>query len=298
MKLLYKIKNEDSYTNVLEVLKCEFQISERLLLKLKKANSIFLNNKPVFPNASLKIDDEIWVIINFEEDNSNIVPTKMDLNIIYEDDSYIILNKPAGIPVHPSMDHYADSLSNGLRYYFDTIGLKRKIRPVNRIDKDTSGLVVFAKNEYIQEFLIKQMKVRSFTKEYIAICNGILPNKFSTINAPIARKENSIIERCISDNGDNAITHYEVLYENTEKSYSVVKCLLETGRTHQIRVHFKHIGHPLLGDTLYHAPSPLIHRQALHSYKISFIHPILKEIKSYVAPLPKDINNLYKIAEK
>ena len=298
MKLIYKIKKEDTYVNVLEVLKCEFGISERLLHKLKRNNLIFLNNKSVFPNTSLKINDEISVIINFEEDNSNIVSTKMDLYIIYEDQGLLIINKPSGIPVHPSMDHYTDSLSNGIRYYFDTINLKRKIRPVNRLDKDTSGLVVFAKNEYIQECLVRQMKNHTFTKGYIAVCDGIFEEKQGTINAPIARKEDSIIERCIDENGDISITHYEILYENLESNYSVVKCLLETGRTHQIRVHMKYINHPLLGDTLYHTSSPLIPRQALHSYKISFTHPVLKTTQEYIAPLPKDIENLYKVKEK
>lgn len=121
----------------------------------------------------LRSGDKISFLLDFEEDNSNIVPTKMNLKIIYEDDAYIVINKPCNMPVHPSMLHYNNSLSNGLRYYFDELGLKKKIRPVNRLDKDTSGIVIFAKNEYVQECLVRQMKSKTFRKEYLAICDGI-----------------------------------------------------------------------------------------------------------------------------
>lgn len=289
MKLTYKIKENDNYSTIKEVLKAYFNISDRLLLRLKKADKIFLNSTLSSINQSINKDDIIEVLIDFEEDNSNIVPTKMDLDIVYEDEGYIVINKPAGIPIHPSMDHFTDSLSNGVRYYFDKIDLKKKIRPVNRLDKNTSGLVIFAKNEYIQECLVRQMKEGNFYKEYIAICEGNFENQKGTIKAPIARKENSIIERCVNENGDTAITDYEVLKYNFEKDYSVVKCVLKTGRTHQIRVHMSYIGHPLLGDTLYGNSSDSIDRQALHSFKVSFIHPISKKSITYVAPMPKDI---------
>ena len=121
--------------------------------------------------------DKVSFVIDFEENNDNIVPTKMDLNIIYEDDAYIIINKPSNLPVHPSMSHFENSLSNGVRYYFDEIGLKKKIRPVNRLDKDTSGIVIFAKNEYVQECLVRQMKNKCFNKEYLAICEGVFEEK-------------------------------------------------------------------------------------------------------------------------
>ena len=292
MKLIYTITNKDKYTNLKEVLKTRFEISDRLLLKLKKADKIFLNGKNTFVNNLIQPNDIIQVYIDFEEDNSNIIATDMKLDILYEDDAYLIVNKPSGVPVHPSMEHYQDSLSNGIKSYFDKINLHKKIRPVNRIDKDTSGIVIFAKNEYIQECLIRQMKTNTFIKEYIAICQGIFETKSGTINAPISRKENSIIERCININGDTAITHYEVLKKEPSANYSIVKCSLETGRTHQIRVHMQYMGHPLLSDTLYSVASPLISRQALHSYYTSFIHPIKKEKVEYVAPIPNDMAKL------
>ncbi len=294
MKLTYIVKNNGLYKNVSEILKCEFKISNRLLHKLKLSHSIFINNVSVLPHQLVNIGDIVSVNIQFDEDNSNISPTKMNLQILYEDDAYLVVDKVAGMPVHPSMEHYTDSLSNGIKYYFDLQNLKRKIRPVNRIDKDTSGIVIFAKNEYIQESLIDQMKLNVFKKEYVAICEGIFEEKQGTICAPIARKENSIIERCVQENGDNSITHYEVLNEIKFNNicYSIVKFILETGRTHQIRVHMQYIGHPILGDTLYGNASSLISRQALHAYRVNFIHPITKKDVSYTSPIPDDMKNL------
>lgn len=289
MELTYTVKQNDTYKILKEVLKAYFKISDRLLLKLKKNNKILLNSEITYMHHPVKGNDIIEVFLDLEEDNSNIVPTKMDLDIIYEDEAYIVVNKLAGIPIHPSMEHYEDSLSNGIKYYFDEIGLKKKIRPINRLDRNTSGLVIFAKNEYIQERLIEQMKNNLFYKEYIAICEGKFKNTKGIINASIARKENSIIERCVSENGDIAITEYEVLNYNSEENYSVVKCILKTGRTHQIRVHMSYIGHPLLGDTLYGHESDKIDRQALHSYKMSFVHPVVQKKVTYIATFPRNI---------
>lgn len=292
MKLNYTIKNNENFDNIKEVLKTKLEISDRLLLKLKNNNKILLNGSPCNVKSFVQPNDIIEVLLDNEEDNSNIVPTKMSLNILYEDDSMLVLNKPAGLPVHPSMLHYDNSLSNGVRYYFDSINLKKKIRPVNRLDKDTSGIVIFAKNEYIQECLVRQMKNNTFIKEYIAICNGVFKNLSGTINAPIARKPNSIIERCVRDDGDYSITHYNVLKSNS--NLSVVHVILETGRTHQIRVHFSYIGNSILGDTLYGNSSDLISRQALHSSKVSFIHPISCEKIELYAPLYEDMENIIK----
>lgn len=315
MKLSYKVTNENIYKTIKEVLKLEFSMSDRLLLKLKKNQKIFLNNEINYINHIIKPGDLIECDLDYEEDNSNIVPTYMNLSILYEDEAYLIIDKPTGIPVHPSCDHYTDSLSNGIRYYFDQIGLYKKIRPVNRLDKDTSGLVIFAKNEYIQECLIKQMKSKEFIKKYIAVIEGNLNKKEDTICLPIARKENSIIERCIDEKGETAITHYRVLnlkeilkvqkdndylinqdekIRLNQKKVNVVECILETGRTHQIRVHLAYIGHPLLGDTLYGNSSDFISRQALHCYFMSFIHPITKKKVSYQSNIPNDMKFIYK----
>ena len=289
MYLEYKVI-DNKYTNINQILKQEFKLSARLMHKVISNKLVLLNNIPIDTRTTPANGDIIKVDLNYEEENDNIVPTKMELNILYEDDGLLILNKPAGIAVHPSILHFSDSLSNGVRFYFDSISLKKKIRPVIRLDKDTSGIVIFAKNEYIQECLISQMKFKNFQKEYIAICSGIFDNKKGTVNLPIGRKDGSIIERCIRLDGDTAITHYEVTSEHS--NYSVVKCLLETGRTHQIRVHMSAIGHYILGDTLYGEHDSKFKRQLLHAYKIKFIHPIKNTPVEYIANIPDDIAKL------
>lgn len=282
MELSYIVKDE---VNIRQVLREKFGISERLLTKLKKNQKIFLNDSnKIYMDMYVKQNDKINVNLDFDEDNSNIIPVKMDLKILYEDESIIIVDKPANMPVHPSLNHYEDSLSNGIKYYFNILELKRKIRPINRLDKNTSGIVIFAKNEYIQDRLNK------YHKEYLAIVVGKLLGS-GIIDKPIARKEDSIIERCIDSNGEKSITEYEVIqnFKVNNANLSLVKCILHTGRTHQIRVHMKSIGHPILGDTLYGYYSELINRQALHAYKICFIHPITKKEIEITSSIPNDM---------
>ena len=193
MKLEYIINDNKSTIN--QILQNELNISSRLLYKLIKNNKILLNGNICDTRIAPNIGDILTIDFDYAEDNSNIIPTKINLDIIYEDEWILVVNKPAGIAIHPSILHYSDSLCNGIRFYFDSIGLKKKIRPVNRLDLNTSGLVIFAKCEYIQECLISQMKNKTFNKKYLAICKGILKKKLDTINLPIDRKENSIIER-------------------------------------------------------------------------------------------------------
>ena len=292
MELKYIVK-DNKYNNINQILNNEFNISTRVQSKLIKNKKILLNGLSVDTRNTINLGDNIIVLLDLEEDNSNIIPTKIDLDIVYEDDGLLVINKPSGIPVHPSILHYKDSLSNGIKYYYDQISLKKKIRPVNRLDKDTSGLVIFAKNEYVQECLIKQMNSNTFKKEYLCIASGVFKEKQGTINAPITRKENSIIERCISSNGQPSITHYEVIKEFN--NYSLVKCILETGRTHQIRVHMSFIGHPLIGDELYGNNSELISRQALHCNKLTFYNPYSNLLQSIECPIPNDILKLINI---
>ena len=285
------IVTDNNFQNINQILKQEFNISSRLQHKLITNRHIYLNNNVIDTRSSVNIDDIITINLDFEEENDNIIATNIKLNIVYEDDCFLILNKPAGIAVHPSIQHYTDSLANGVKFYFETIGLHKKIRPVNRLDLNTSGLIIFAKNEYVQECLIKQMQDNTFQKYYIAFVEGTFTNKEGVINLPIARKENSIIERCISPSGQEAITDYVIIDEFD--SFSIVKCHLQTGRTHQIRVHMSAIGHPLLGDTLYGNSSNLINRQALHSYKVSFVHPVTKQIMNFTCELPDDMKAIF-----
>lgn len=291
MELKYIVNSLSNYTNVRQVLKNEFNMSNRLITKLKQNKFIYLNDKETYLDKTLSVGDSVKCKIDFDESSENIVPTQMNLKIIYEDDYFLVVDKPCNMAVHPSILHYDNSLSNGVKYYFESIGLNKKIRPINRLDRDTTGIVVFAKNEYIQECLIKQMENKAFYKEYIAILEGTLDKNKGIIDAPISRKNGSIIERCIDENGAKAISNYEVI--ETKNNLSLVKFILETGRTHQIRVHSKYIGHPIIGDTLYGHKSSFISRQALHCHKISFMHPITKKQLELIAPIPDDMLEIF-----
>ena len=291
MILQYRVIDNKFY-NLKEILKVHFQLSDNLITKLKQNRKILLNSEFTYLDHLVKINDFVEVDLDLEESSENIVPNpNIELDIVFEDDSILIVNKSAGIPVHPSMNHFTDSLSNAVKYYFNTINLKKKIRPVNRLDKNTSGLVIFVIFEYVQDLLIKQMKANIFKKEYLAILVGTLKEKNGVINAPIARKEGSIIEREINEKGFSSITHFKLIrnFEYNNTKLSLVKFVLETGRTHQIRLHSKYINHPILGDSLYGSSSSFISRQALHAYKINFLHPIKKEPLSFEVPLPEDM---------
>lgn len=249
--MLLKYIVEDN-KNLRSILKDELNISSRLFNKIKN-KYVFVNGEHVIYYRDLNINDVVEVDFSYDDDNYNNIVSNPDIKfeIVYEDDWLLVVNKGANLPVHPSLNHYDISLSNGIRAYFDKIGLNKTVRLVNRIDKDTAGLVVIAKCEYIQECLIKQMSDNSFIKEYIAIARGLVDSS-GAIDFPIARKDGSIIERCVDLlRGENAITNYVRLKYNPELDISLVKCRLLTGRTHQIRVHFAYIGHPLLGDSLY-----------------------------------------------
>ena len=320
MILKYIVNKNDTNKTINEIINQKVDLSNRLFSRLIKNKNIFVNDKNIDTRLKVTENDVITIDLNYEEDNSNIVSKQMNLDIVYEDESLLIINKPSGIAIHPSIRHYEDSIASGVKYYFESIGIHKKIRPVNRLDLNTSGLVIFAKNEYIQENLIKQMQTKTFTKEYLAIVTGVLENKKGIIDKPIARKEGSIIERCVCETGQRAITEYEVIKEvdnsskiisevvnnydtksedgnngeikrDTEK-YSLVKCKLLTGRTHQIRVHFAYIGHPLLGDSLYGKKSDLIEGQALHCYILKFLHPVTTKELVIKCDLSNKLNSI------
>lgn len=249
-----------------------------------------LNNTWAYINDLLHTNDVLTIQIIEESSSDNIVPVKMELDIVYEDEDIIIINKASNTPIHPSMNNYDNSLANGLAYYYESQNLPFVFRCVNRLDKDTSGLVLLAKNMYSSCILSEMVRNREIHREYLALVEGKL-NDNGTIDAPIARKEGSVIERCIDfDHGQTAITHYSRLdYKN---DFSLASIVLETGRTHQIRVHMKYIEHPLPGDFIYNPVFTHINRQALHSHKLSFVHPITKEAMAFVSPLPQDMKKL------
>lgn len=337
MIIQYTVDSADDGKVVKYILKTRMEISERLIKKLKFQSKIHLNKQPVFVNAVVKDKDVLEVELEYDEEEEDLVPQDIPIDIIYEDDCFIAINKVSGIVVHPTSLHVDGTLANAVAFHMMKKGIAKKIRPVIRLDRNTSGIILFAKNSFSQELLIRQMNSKTFLKEYIGIVNGIVKDTKGTFNLPIERKEGSIMLRHISPSGDKSITHFETIEVLSNASF--LKFRLETGRTHQIRVHCQAIGHPLLGDTLYpyldvsqtpeifrnidgdkiyyeiengiptytppiaqnqnnHPALDIIERQALHSYRMEFIHPISKKTLELVAPIPKDINNALEILRK
>lgn len=293
MNLKYIVDNSHAGKAVKTILKHELEISERLIKKLKYDGKILCNSAPVFVNAIVQAGDVIEVNIEFTEECDEVVPEEIEIDILYEDDYLIALNKQPNIVVHPTSSHPSGTVANAIMHHLLQKGICRKVRPVSRLDRDTTGIILFAKNQFVQEFLIRQMKDKTFFKEYIGVVMGNIPNEKGTIDLPIERKPGSIMLRHTAPTGVPSITHYEVL--ERLNGATLLKFKLETGRTHQIRVHCQAIGHPLMGDTLYSdIPTPLIDRQALHSQRASFLHPHSREPFELIAPMPADISNLLK----
>lgn len=264
--------------------------SRHLLIQTKYTeNGLLLDGKPARTNVKLQNGQLLSAAIIDGEQNEHMQPVELPLSIVYEDGDIVVVNKPAGMPVHPSQGHYDDTASNALAWYFAQQNEPFVARSVGRLDRDTSGLVLFARHELSACILAEQMRNRNIHREYRAVCTGVLPES-GIIDAPIARAHGSTIERIISDEGDRAITHFTRL--EVKNGFSLAAVKLETGRTHQIRVHMKHIGHPLPGDFLYNPDYQVIQRQALHSYRLAFTHPITKKAMEFTAPIPQDMMNI------
>lgn len=262
------------------------------LTQLKKMReSILINGVWSYMRTAVKNGDILTVHIQEPESSPNIPPVKLPLDIVYEDEDIVVVNKPAGMPVHPSLNNYENSLANGLMYYYQEQGKPFIFRCTNRLDRDTSGLTVVAKHMVSSSILSSMGMRHEITREYLAIVRGALKPSEGTIDAPIGRTGSSLIERKIDfENGERAVTHYRVVEE--QNGHSLISLILETGRTHQIRVHMKYIGHPLVGDYLYNPDMEYIDRQALHSHRLSFTHPVTGEKMEFTAPLPTDMRKI------
>lgn len=295
MSQLEKIvdKNNDGIV-IRQYLKEELGLSTRLIRGASIEKRILVNDKAVRMRCVLHEGDKVIVQLDKNE-SQNIIPEKIDLDIVYEDSDILVLNKSPFMVVHPTRSHLTGTLANGILYYFQETGQNCIVRLVSRLDMNTSGLIIIAKNQYAHMALSKIMQENKLEKRYIAIVHGHLDEMSGTINAPIYKldDEENAFKRVVDERGQESITHYKVI--ERLKDSDVVECLLETGRTHQIRVHLSNLGHPIYGDTLYgygEEETELIDRQALHAYKLKFNSPRTNEALELRAELPKDMLNL------
>lgn len=293
-RLHYKI-GEQHHEKPIGIFLKEKEFSRAVLIELKKEKTgIIKNGMHAGVNERLELGDTLEICLTEQVKSENIVPSKCTLDILYEDEDILAVNKPYDTPVHPSINNYENTLANRVMYYAKQQNTSYPFRCINRLDRDTTGVTIIAKNLISAGVLSKRVKEQQLSKTYIAFVEGITKEEGS-IDLPIGRMEGSIIKRKIDEKeGKQAITHYQRLQvlEVEGKVISVIALQLETGRTHQIRVHMASIGHPLLGDFLYNESNRMMKRQALHVAECEFKHPINGEYIKITAPLPEDMNRL------
>lgn len=288
------IENEEELIRLDKYLIDKLDISRSKVQEMIKQDLVLVNEKVVKNSYILKLDDVIEVTGELKKEDS-VNPEKMDLDIIYEDEDVIVINKPSGLVVHPAAGNYNNTLVNGLLYYTKNLSSSNgEERPgiVHRIDKDTSGLMIVAKNDKAHEFLSKQLKDKSLSRVYLALVSGKINHDTGTIDAPIGRDPKDRKKMCVTDvNSKEAITHFEVL--ERYKNASLIRCKLETGRTHQIRVHLSYINHPIINDPVYGSKKKVTSfGQMLHATELSFIHPKTNEKMTFKCDVPEEFNKI------
>lgn len=285
--LEYEIPSEYDGANITTVLKQHFKISTNLIKDLKKYKEGIQVNGEHKRVVDLTAKGDILKITIRDTVSENIVPTDIPLDIVYEDEDVLVINKLPNMPTHPSMGNYENSLANGVMYYYKSKGEERVFRAVNRLDKDTSGLMAVAKNSYIHARLGEEIQKKELKRKYMCIVCGDV-ERDGTVDAPIRRADGSVINRIVAPDGQRAVTHYRVVKRYGE--YTLLEMELETGRTHQIRVHMAYIGHPLVGDWLYGTEDHNIaKRQMLHSCYLCFTHPITGQIMEFKDEMAEDM---------
>ncbi|MBN6187127.1 RluA family pseudouridine synthase [Aneurinibacillus sp. BA2021] len=288
--------------NLEGLLKERLSISGRMIQRLTRKGGLFVNRKKPFLMKKIREGDRVRVLIA-DAPETTLAPVEMPLSILFEDDAVLVVNKPAGLAVHPVKEGQHHTLAHGISYYWSMKGRPRAVRPVHRLDKDTSGAVLIAANSFIHQLLDKQLQTHAIRRTYLAVVEGHpgREGEGGTINEPISRDGTHSTRRRVHPGGDMAVTHYNVLEcfpavpGVLAKGASLLEVELETGRTHQIRVHCSHMGHPLLGDTLYGGSRAAgMRRQALHAASLAFDHPVTGERQRVTAPLPEDMEALLK----
>lgn len=281
-KIEIKIDEALSGREIKSILYHELKLSSRAVTGLKKGDGIMLNGEKATVRRVVFVND-ILTVTFFDEGSKNIVANNIELNIIYEDEEILVVNKPANMPTHPSINHYENTLANAVMYHFSDTPFT--FRAITRLDRDTTGLVLIAKNQYSANILSNQLKSEKIQKTYLAICCGRLPSHEGIIEAPITREDRSVIKRTVSDSGQYAKSLYRVLkYEN---NFSLVQLTPVTGRTHQLRVHLSHIGNPIYADFIY-GNEIKNERTRLHCSRLCITHPTSGEELEFFAPVPDD----------
>ena len=282
-------KNESRNDTLKQILLNDMGISLRLLYSLKKDKQIFVNKKFYKMHELVNIGDIIE--INLPDEANDYDAEDMDIKLLYEDADLMVIEKEPFVVVHPTKGHQSGTLANGLIKLFKDKSINSKIRFVNRLDRDTSGILIVAKNSYCHSILTKDDAMHDMEKKYYAVVGGHLEKESGVIDLPIDKSEDGI-RRMVSEKGQRAVTRYKVI--DKLKQATLIEISLETGRTHQIRVHFSHIGHPLLGDELYGGDMSLLNRQALHCFELGFYSPRKSEIIYIKSELPHDMRELVK----
>ncbi|QKY68620.1 RluA family pseudouridine synthase [Lentibacillus sp. CBA3610] len=289
----WTVTKQHEELTIRKYLQRKHKFSKRMIKQIIHGDGEFrVNDIKTNAGYKLKSGDVLAVTFPEEKKGAMMVPEKMPLAIVYEDDAVLIINKPAGRATIPSFHHSSGTIANGVLAHYQQQGLPYTFHVVTRLDRNTSGLMLVAKHRWSHSILSESQKKSKITRAYDAIVEGHLSQKKGTINAPIGRKEGSIIERTVTDQGKHAITHYSVLKESDD--HTLIRVQLETGRTHQIRVHFSHIGYSLAGDDLYGGGTIPIDRQALHCCHLSFEHPITGRWMDFTAEMADDMKMIVK----
>ena len=284
------VTDEECGLTINQILRKNYRFSSRFRTKMKYQSLVDLNGSPAPGYLRPEAGDIIGV--RLPEEKSDFPPENIPLNIIYEDDDLILINKQPGIIVHPTKGHPEHTIANAVMYYMQQSDQVFKVRFANRIDMDTTGIIIVAKNANAQNDLSDQMRHNAVIKRYIALVEGSISDDHFTIDLPIGRPDQVSIQRKVMENGKAAVTEVRVLERFDSEEYgphTLVEIVLHTGRTHQIRVHLSHIGHVIAGDSLYGGRTSLISRQALHAYHIDFTHPASGEYMTFETELPEDI---------
>lgn len=290
--LRFIVKEEYDGLKLNEYLRSVARFSSRFTQKIVRSGGVKVNNNSATLFSRIKSGDVLEVHV-YKEEEQNIIPQKMNLDIIYEDQDIIIVNKPKGMVVHPTKNYNEGTLANGLLYHFKENKEKCIVRLVSRLDMDTSGLIIVAKNAFSHMALARDMNSENFKKTYLAIVHGNLSSKSGVINKPISKSDDGSLKRVIGEKGQASITHFKVIERFNEGD--LVQLTLETGRTHQIRVHLSSLGNPIFGDALYGKEEhDYIQRQALHAYKLKIPHPRTGEVLKFQCELPEDMVELLK----